>query len=254
MARSHVLLLSSLTLCAALRAPAQQDGQPARARLFDAPETLPLTLTADFNALSKDRGEAKQEHAGVLAFVGPAGDSVALDVRLRTRGHFRLQRRNCDFPPLKLSFDKQQVKHTVFAGQGGLKLVVHCQDRESYEQNLLQEYLLYRVFNVITPKSFRARLARVTYRTTPGRRSPSRATASSSRTTTPWPGGQERKCSSRRAFLSSTPTSSTRGSRRCSSTSSGIPTSRSVASTTSCSSETAPAPCSPCRTTSTGPA
>ena len=64
MARSHVLLLSSLTLCAALRAPAQQDGQPARARLFDAPEVLPLTLTADFNALSKDRGESKQEHAG----------------------------------------------------------------------------------------------------------------------------------------------------------------------------------------------
>src|SRR2546428_766083 len=172
MAWSHVLLLSSLVLCAAPRAPAQQDSQPARVRLFDAPEALPLTLTADFNALSKDRGETKQEHAGVLAFVGPAGDSVALDVRLRTRGHFRLQRRNCDFPPLKLSFDKQQVKHTVFAGQGSLKLVVHCQDRDSYEQNLLQEYLLYRVFNLITEKSFRARLARVTYLDRSGKAKP----------------------------------------------------------------------------------
>src|SRR3989442_8425655 len=172
MAGSHALLLSSLVLCAALRAPAQQDSQPARARLFDAPEALSLTLTADFNAVSKDRGESKQEHAGVLAFVGPAGDSVALDVRLRTRGHFRLQRRICDFPPLKLSFDKQQVKHTVFAGQGGLKLVVHCQDRDSYEQNLLQEYLLYRVFNLITEKSFRARLARVTYLDRSGKAKP----------------------------------------------------------------------------------
>ena len=161
MAGSHVPLLSSLLLCAALRAPAQQDSRPPRARLFDAPEALPLTLTADFNALSKDRGESKQVHAGVLTSVRPAGDSVALDVRLRTRGHFRLQRRTCDFPPLKVSFDKQQVKHTAFAGQGGLKLVVHCQDRDSYEQNLLQEYLLYRVFNLITEKSFRARLAHV---------------------------------------------------------------------------------------------
>src|SRR5881296_2226080 len=160
MTGAHVLMLSSLVLCAAPRAPAQQDSQPAPARLFDAPETLPLTLTADFNALSKDRGEAKQEHAGVLAFVGPAGDSVALDVRLRTRGHFRLQRRNCDFPPLKLSFDKQQVKHTVFAGQGGLKLVVHCQDRESDEQNRLEGCLLYPVFTGSTPKSCRARPAR----------------------------------------------------------------------------------------------
>ena len=172
MAGSHALLLSSLVLCTALHAPAQQDSQPARARLFDAPKALSLTLTADFNALSKDRGESKQEHAGTLAFVGPAGDSVALDVRLRTRGHFRLQRRICDFPPLKLSFDKQQVKHTVFAGQGGLKLVVHCQDRDSYEQNLLQEYLLYRVFNLITEKSFRARLARVTYLDRSGKAKP----------------------------------------------------------------------------------
>ena len=175
MAGSHVPLLSSLLLCAALRAPAQQDSQPPRpphARLFDAPEALPLTLTADFNALSKDRGESKQEHAGVLSFGGPAGDSVALDVQLRTRGHFRLQRRTCDFPPLKVSFDKQQVKHTVFAGQGGLKLVVHCQDRDSYEQNLLQEYLLYRVFNLITEKSFRARLARVTYLDRSGKAKP----------------------------------------------------------------------------------
>src|SRR2546429_9434819 len=172
MTGAHVLLLSSLVLCAAPRAPAQQDGQPARVRLFDAPEALPLTLTADFNALSRDRGESKQEHAGVLAFVGPAGDSVALDARLRTRGHFRLQRRICDFPPLKLSFDKQQVKHTVFAGRGGLKLVVHCQDRDTYEQKLLPEYLLYRGFNLITEKSFRARLTRATYLDRSGKAKP----------------------------------------------------------------------------------
>jgi len=60
----------------------------------------------------------------------------------------------------------------VFAGQGGLKLVVHCQDRDSYEQNLLQEYLLYRVFNLITEKSFRARLARVTYLDRSGKAKP----------------------------------------------------------------------------------
>src|SRR5437867_12876798 len=96
MAGSQVPLLSSLLLCAALRAPAQQHSQPPRpphARLFEAPEALPLTLTADFNALSKDRGESTQEHAGILSIVGPAGASVALDVQLRTAGHSRQQRR-----------------------------------------------------------------------------------------------------------------------------------------------------------------
>src|SRR5438309_9419653 len=44
--------------------------------------------------------------------------------------------------------------------------------RDSYEQNLLQESLLYRVFNLITEKSFRARLARVTYLDRSGKAKP----------------------------------------------------------------------------------
>src|SRR5204863_8544581 len=44
------------------------------------------------------------------------------------------------------------------------KLVVQCVKGGEYEQFILKEYLAYRLHNVISPpRSFRARLARVTY-------------------------------------------------------------------------------------------
>ena len=52
---------------------------------------------------------------------------------------------------------------TVFDGQNGIKLVSHCRDRDDDEQNVIEEYLVYRTYNLLTDESFRVRLARVTY-------------------------------------------------------------------------------------------
>jgi hypothetical protein len=51
----------------------------------------------------------------------------------------------------------------VFARQDALKLVVQCAGGSEYEQFILREHLAYRLFNTVTPHSFRSRLARVTY-------------------------------------------------------------------------------------------
>jgi hypothetical protein len=55
------------------------------------------------------------------------------------------------------------VKDTLFHKQDKLKLAVHCQDSERYEQTLLREYIAYRILNLATPESFRVRLLRVTW-------------------------------------------------------------------------------------------
>ena len=52
---------------------------------------------------------------------------------------------------------------TVFDGEDKIKLVSHCRDRDSDEQNVIEEYLAYRTYNVLTDNSFRVRLARITY-------------------------------------------------------------------------------------------
>jgi hypothetical protein len=130
-------------------------------RLFRDTAPLVLTITADFRSVLGNRDTLNRPHRP--ATLKLAGDSglVAIPVELTTRGHYRL--RTCAFPPLKVHFPKEQVKGTLFAGNGSLKLVTHCDKSPKHEQNLLIEYAIYRAYNQLTEMSHRARLARVTY-------------------------------------------------------------------------------------------
>ena len=153
------------TAAAAPAAPA------AEAPLFTSHDPLSFRLQADFGAVFKEREQTSTWHPATLSYTDSAGAPVTLPLRIATRGNFRLRRSTCDFPPLLLEFPKKEIKHTLFAGQSKLKLVVHCQSkRERYEQDVLLEYLIYRAFNQITDNSFRVRLARFTYVDAAGKR------------------------------------------------------------------------------------
>ena len=130
-------------------------------RLFRAEEPLALTLTANVRQLRKDKDANAPWRAGRLSYVDSGGSTVDLPVRLRTRGIWRLK--NCEFPPLRMNFTKDSTKHTLFAGLDKPKLVTHCRNTDEFEQYLLQEFQLYRVYNLLTPYSHRVRLAKVTY-------------------------------------------------------------------------------------------
>jgi hypothetical protein len=132
--------------------------------LFQGAAPLTFTLTANFNAVNKDRDEnSTKRFPGTLVVTGDHRKSGPIAVNLGSRGHFRLRRTSCSFVPLRVEFDKQDTTGTVFDGQKALKLVTHCRDNNDYEQYTLREYLVYRIFNLFTPRSFRARLAKVTY-------------------------------------------------------------------------------------------
>ena len=132
--------------------------------LFESHEVLQLTIAAPFKTIFRDRGQESEYHPGTLSYVDAAGANIDLDVRVRTRGKFRLQRSTCNFPNVRVNFKKKQVANTVFHNQDKLKLVGHCQtNREEYEQQTLLEYLVYRSLNLFTDLSFRVRLAQITY-------------------------------------------------------------------------------------------
>ena len=69
-------------------------------------------------------------------------------------------------PPLFVSFGDETARGTLFEGQTMLPLTTHCRESSSYEQYVLKEYLAYRIYNLLTDKSLRVRLARVSYRDT----------------------------------------------------------------------------------------
>jgi hypothetical protein len=133
-------------------------------RLFKDIEPLSFTLTADFKAIHKNRHpESTARFPAVLTTQGENGAAHQIAVKLGTRGHFRLMARNCDFVPLRVEFPKLETAGTPFEGQTALKLGTHCRGDKGYENYTLREYLTYRLFNMMTPLSFRARLARATY-------------------------------------------------------------------------------------------
>jgi hypothetical protein len=174
MCRTVGLLLTVLVLGTALTAQdATSGGAGATQALFASNDPLTLTIEAPLKVVFKEREQVSSYHQGVLILEDGGGSSVSLDVQLKTRGKFRLDRRNCGFPPLRINFKKKQVEGTVFAGQDKLKLVTHCQDkRADYEQYILLEHLVYRTYNLFTDLSFQVRLARITYVDSEGDREP----------------------------------------------------------------------------------
>jgi len=131
--------------------------------LFTSHEILNLTITGDLNTLLKDAGDDRTEHPFVLEYFNGV-DTIYLDVDIETRGNFRRKSENCSFPPLKLNFKKKQVKNTLFDGLNKVKLVTHCRSKSSkFEQYAIEEYLIYRVYNIITDTSFRVRMALINY-------------------------------------------------------------------------------------------
>jgi hypothetical protein len=133
-------------------------------RLFADIEPLAFSLTGDFKAINRDRKpDSTQRFPGVITTPGVDGQTSDLPVRLGSRGHFRLMSRNCDFVPLRLEFLRDKTSGTLFEGQTSLKLGTHCRTDRAYDNYTLREYLAYRLFNLVTPLSFRARLGRASY-------------------------------------------------------------------------------------------
>ena len=159
------------TCCAAMlllligqNATAESDNSgPVTRPLFTSNSTLAISIEAPFKTIMRNRDET-EEFPATLKYADADGREHKFDIKLRVRGKFRLQRRNCNFVPLRVNFQKKQVAGTVFAGQDKIKLVTDCQRATpSYQQLLLKEYLAYKIFNMITDKSFGARLLQVTY-------------------------------------------------------------------------------------------
>jgi hypothetical protein len=132
--------------------------------LFRKTEPLEFTLTAAFRVINKDHNpESKVRYPGVLTVAASDGTPRDIPVKLSARGHFRRMSRNCSDVPLRVEFPKDGLGGTPFEGQTTLKLGTGCDDSKEYEQITLREYLSYPMFNLVTPTSFRARLARATY-------------------------------------------------------------------------------------------
>lgn len=99
-----------------------------------------------------------------LSFVHDDGREEVKTIRLKARGKSRKE--ICYFPPIALNIKKTEMENTYWSDVKKVKLVTHCSTVQSNVDNILKEYLIYKLYQELTPNSFRARLARITYRNT----------------------------------------------------------------------------------------
>jgi hypothetical protein len=90
-------------------------------------------------------------------------DGITYPITLTPRGITRLKTETCDFPPLRVELTRPAPASSLFEHQHRLKLVTHCKRNADFQQKVLLEYSAYRLYNLITPQSFRARLANIDY-------------------------------------------------------------------------------------------
>ncbi|HVG15874.1 MAG TPA: hypothetical protein VM935_12965 [Chitinophagaceae bacterium] len=127
--------------------------------LFDNEEVLEIKLSGNVRALFNNRADDAPYQPLILTYKGTDGNYVSINLRAKTRGNFRRKKENCTYPPIQLNFTKKDAKPSLFDQQDKLKLVTPC----SGDNYVVREYLVYKLYNLITPKSFRARLAKVTF-------------------------------------------------------------------------------------------
>ena len=150
----------------------QQDTSAMKSGLFDNENCLEIKISLDFDSILNDTSEYPSYYPVHVSYKNEDSIWISLNAEVRVRGHFRKQSVNCDFPPLKLRFDKKHRNNTIFENTRELKMVTHCQSGlPEYELYVVQEYLIYRMYEILSDISYKTRLVRVTYtdRKDPGR-------------------------------------------------------------------------------------
>ncbi len=128
--------------------------------LLTANEVLEFELTTDLKLLRDQKNTNEYQSASLSYSVGKK-QTESWEIKIRSRGKFR--RRVCVFPPLKLNFPKGQLKEKGLTDEDELKLITHCVEGEPGKDYLMREFLIYKLFEKLSPVFIRVHPAKIKY-------------------------------------------------------------------------------------------
>ncbi|WP_430814591.1 hypothetical protein [Carboxylicivirga sp. RSCT41] len=119
-----------------------------------------LKVSLHFDVTTHIRKKSEEYCDGKIVIYDAPADSSTFNVRCRARGNNRKD--ICFFPPVMLNF-KPDTLFTTDGYLAKLKLVTHCVNSKIYEEYMLEEYLIYKLWELVSPYALRTRLLDVTY-------------------------------------------------------------------------------------------
>ncbi len=157
----RVLILTGLIALGVSRVAHAQAEPSRKLAFFDRVEPVQFSLSADIRLLRSDTADEAPSRDATISFKNASGTAVTIPVTVKTHGRWRLT--HCEFPPLSITFPAEKVAGTPFDGLPKARLTSFCKDHPAYEQYILQELQLYRVYQLLTPYGHTPRALRVTY-------------------------------------------------------------------------------------------
>ena len=137
-----ILLTSSLIIA-----------QKTEDKFFSTNETLEAKISFTPKTLKKSTVDTIYFDTN---FAYKIGDTFQeMEIGIRARGNFR--RSTCYYPPIKVDFKKKQTKGTVFEGHKKMKLVLPCLKQKDKNDNILKEFIVYKLFEMVYPYHFKTR-------------------------------------------------------------------------------------------------
>lgn len=140
---------------------AETDSTSVTPTLFGPGDTLEVTIIAPWQEIERNK-KYQGTYPATIEYKDHTGKTLTHDLTVERRGIKRQEA--CRMPPIKLRFEKDEVKGTLFHGQTSLKMVTHCQNSDRYDQYYLLEMMAYRMYNQITDYSFLVRSLSVSYK------------------------------------------------------------------------------------------
>lgn len=128
--------------------------------LFESGSELEMTISAPWREIVRNKRN-QDPYPATLQYADEAGTRRSMALTVERRGKTR--QKVCHFPPIRLRFDKDDVEGTLLEGNKSIKMVTHCDSGQRWEQYYVLEMLAYRIYNLITDRSFRVRPLSVTY-------------------------------------------------------------------------------------------
>ena len=132
-------------------------------RLFNNSEPIELILRLDMEQVLNDKSEDPKYSPALLIQKLDEKNIKVFNIKVKARGNTRRVANICEFPPLKINFEKKSTQNTVFEGQDKLKMVTHCNESNDYQNYTLLEYLAYKTYNSLTDHSYKVRLVNILY-------------------------------------------------------------------------------------------
>ena len=124
-------------------------------------EIINVTIETDLDSLINVRKRESYQPA-TFTYENRNGETITRKMKVKPRGKYR--RMVCDFPTIKLNFSKKELKADGMAKYDDYKVVTHClDDKKESKENVLREYLVYKMYNILSPKSYQVKFLNITY-------------------------------------------------------------------------------------------